>query len=115
MLTLKVINDNPEEVIRRLSKKHFDAKDIVTEIIASDEVRRSTQTSLDTILGEINSLSKSIGSLIKEGKKEEWRKETDWKQKQNRKQKDNRRVKYVNEAISNEICANFQKRNLNNG
>lgn len=71
MLTLKVINDNPEEVIRRLSKKHFDAKDIVTEIIASDEVRRSTQTSLDTILGEINSLSKSIGSLIKEGKKEE--------------------------------------------
>lgn len=71
MLTLKVINDNPEEVIRRLSKKHFDAKDIVTEIIASDEVRRSTQTSLDTILGEINSLSKSIGSLMKEGKKEE--------------------------------------------
>lgn len=71
MLTLKVINDNSEEVIRRLSKKHFDAKDIVTEIIASDEVRRSTQTSLDTILGEINSLSKSIGSLMKEGKKEE--------------------------------------------
>ncbi|MDD2313643.1 MAG: serine--tRNA ligase [Proteiniphilum sp.] len=71
MLTLKVINDNPEEVIRRLSKKHFEAKEIVAEIIAADEVRRSTQTSLDTILGEINALSKSIGSLMKEGKKEE--------------------------------------------
>jgi seryl-tRNA synthetase len=44
MLTLKVINDNPEEVIRRLSKKHFDAKDIVAEIIATDEIRRSTQS-----------------------------------------------------------------------
>ena len=71
MLTLKVINDNPEEVIRRLSKKHFEANEIVAEIIAADEVRRSTQTSLDTILGEINALSKSIGSLMKEGKKEE--------------------------------------------
>ena len=69
MLTLKVINDNPEEVIRRLSKKHFDAKDIVAEIIATDEIRRSTQTSLDSILGEINNLSKSIGSLMKEGKR----------------------------------------------
>jgi seryl-tRNA synthetase len=54
-----------------LSKKHFDAKDIVAEIIATDEIRRSTQTSLDSILGEINNLSKSIGSLMKEGKKEE--------------------------------------------
>jgi seryl-tRNA synthetase len=71
MLTLKVINDNPEEIVRRLSKKHFDAKDIVAQIIAADDLRRSTQTSLDTILGEINALSKSIGTLMKEGKKEE--------------------------------------------
>ncbi len=71
MLTLKVINDNPEEVVQRLSKKHFDAKDTVSQIIASDEIRRSTQTSLDTILGEINALSRSIGFLMKEGKKEE--------------------------------------------
>ncbi len=62
MLTLKVINDNPEEVVQRLSKKHFDAKETVSQIIASDEIRRSTQTSLDTMLGEINALSRSIGS-----------------------------------------------------
>jgi len=71
MLTLKVIKDNPEEIVRRLSKKHFDAKDIVAEIIATDNLRRSTQTSLDAILAEINALSKSIGTLMKEGKKEE--------------------------------------------
>lgn len=71
MLTLKVINENPEEVVRRLSKKKFDAKETVSQIIAADDVRRSTQTSLDTMLGEVNTLSRSVGSLMKEGKKEE--------------------------------------------
>lgn len=71
MLTLKVINENPEEVVRRLSKKNFDAKETVSQIIAADDVRRSTQTSLDTMLGEVNTLSRSVGSLMKEGKKEE--------------------------------------------
>lgn len=68
MLTLKVINDCPEEVIRRLAKKHFDAKDIVSQIIELDTLRRNTQKTLDNTLAEINSLSKSIGSLMKDGK-----------------------------------------------
>ncbi|MDN5295909.1 MAG: seryl-tRNA synthetase [Bacteroidota bacterium] len=71
MLTLKVINDCSEEVIRRLAKKHFDAKDIVSQIIELDALRRNTQKTLDNTLAEINSLSKSIGSLMKDGKKEE--------------------------------------------
>ncbi|MBF6629463.1 MAG: serine--tRNA ligase [Proteiniphilum sp.] len=71
MLTLKVIIQDPEEVVRRLSKKHFDAKEIIDQIITADGLRRSTQTSLDNLLGEINMLSKSIGTLMKEGKKEE--------------------------------------------
>ena len=71
MLTLKVINDCPEEVIRRLAKKHFDAKDIVSQIIELDALRRNTQKTLDNTLAEINSLSKSIGSLMKDGKKED--------------------------------------------
>lgn len=69
MLTLKTINSNPEEVVRRLSKKHFDAKEIIDQIISLDELRRNTQTSLDSVLSEIRSISKSIGMLIKEGKK----------------------------------------------
>ncbi len=71
MLTLKVINENTEEVIRRLAKKHFDAKNIVNQIVELDGVRRNTQTLLDKTLAEINNLSKSIGALMKEGKKDE--------------------------------------------
>jgi seryl-tRNA synthetase len=71
MLTLKVINENPGEVISRLKKKNLDAKEIVEKIIELDAIRRNSQTSLDGVLSEINSISKSIGSLIKEGKKDE--------------------------------------------
>lgn len=71
MLTLKTINENPEEVIRLLSKKHFDGSEIIGWIIDLDNRRRKTQTHLDAILGEINTLSKSIGRLMKEGNKEE--------------------------------------------
>ncbi len=71
MLTLKVINENPNEVINRLYKKNFDAKEIVTQIIELDAIRRNSQTSLDGILSEINSISKSIGFFIKNNKKEE--------------------------------------------
>lgn len=71
MLTLKVINENTEEVIQRLAKKHFDAENIVNQIVELDGVRRNTQTLLDKTLAEINNLSKSIGALMKEGKKDE--------------------------------------------
>ena len=71
MLTLKVITENPEEVISRLAKKHFDGREIIGRVIDLDKVRRSTQVSLDTNLAELNNLSRSIGSLMKEGKKSE--------------------------------------------
>ena len=71
MLTLKVITENPEEVVRKLAKKHFEAKDLIAKILELDKVRRSSQVQLDTTLAEINSLSKSVGSLMKEGKKAE--------------------------------------------
>lgn len=71
MLTLKVINENPNEVIRRLAKKNFNAEDVIHQIIDLDTTRRNMQTQLDGTLAEINTISKSIGVLIKEGKKEE--------------------------------------------
>ena len=71
MLTLKAINENPQEIVKRLLKKHFDAKDIVNQVIELDEIRRKSQTELDNLLSEVNSISKSIGSLMKEGKKDE--------------------------------------------
>lgn len=71
MLTLKTINDNPEEVILKLAKKHFDAKELVYKVLDEDKRRKETQSELDGLLSEVNSNSKSIGALMKEGKKEE--------------------------------------------
>lgn len=69
MLTLKVITENTDDVIRRLAKKHFDGKEIIGKVLDLDKKRRNTQASLDASLAELNVLSKSIGSLMKDGKK----------------------------------------------
>ncbi|MCC8145357.1 MAG: serine--tRNA ligase [Bacteroidales bacterium] len=71
MLTLKIITENTEEVIERLKKKNFDAKEIIAEVITTDKKRKSSQQILDSNLAELNKLSRSIGQLMKEGKTEE--------------------------------------------
>ena len=71
MLTLKVITEDANEVIRRLEKKHYDAKGIINQVITTDTKRKNAQTQLDANLAELNQLSKFIGQLMKEGKKEE--------------------------------------------
>ena len=72
MLTIKQITENTEAVIRGLEKKHFkNAKETIEQVIALNDKRRSTQNQLDKNLAEVNSLSRTIGQLMKEGKKEE--------------------------------------------
>ena len=71
MLTIKVITEQRDEVIRRLAVKHFDAAEIIDRIIALDKTRRVSQTALDANLTEVNRLSKQIGGLMKEGKRAE--------------------------------------------
>lgn len=71
MLTLKTINENPELVIKKLEKKHFDGKEIIGKVLEIDQLRKKTQTTLDASLAESNTLSKHIGQLMKEGKKSE--------------------------------------------
>lgn len=71
MLTLKTISENPQEIIKKLAKKHFDAAEIINRVIETDQVRKQTQTALDNNLAEQNKLSKQIGALMKEGKKAE--------------------------------------------
>ena len=72
MLTIKQITDNTEGVIRGLEKKHFkDAKATIEQVLAFNDKRRNTQNQLDKNLAEVNSLSRTIGQLMKEGKKEE--------------------------------------------
>lgn len=71
MLTLKVITENTDEVLRKLAIKHFDGKELIEKVIDLDKKRRNTQALLDTNLSQLNSLSKSFGLLMKEGKKDE--------------------------------------------
>ena len=71
MLTLKLLRENPEFVIERLKVKHFDAEQIVRDIIDIDARRRSVQTELDACLSQQKNLAAKIGGLMKEGKKSE--------------------------------------------
>ena len=72
MLTLKLINDETERVIRGLEKKHFpNAKEAIDNVLAVDKKRREAQQELDKCLNEQKQLSGQIGRLMKEGKKDE--------------------------------------------
>ncbi len=71
MLTIKVITEKTDEVIRGLEKKHFKgAKEAIDQVLELDKKRRNAQNQLDKNLAEVNSISKSIGQLMKEGNKE---------------------------------------------
>ena len=71
MLTLKLLRESPDYVIRRLAVKNFDAKDIVNKIIVLDDHRKALQTRSDAYLAEQKKAAAAIGQLMKEGKKEE--------------------------------------------
>ncbi len=68
MLNINFIRENKDQVIERLGIKNFDAKDIIGEILEADEKRRSSQAKADHLQSEMNTLSKNIGLLMKEGK-----------------------------------------------
>ena len=71
MLTLKLLRDDPEYVIRKLAVKHFDAREIVTRINELDSNRRALQSELDACLAQQNRIASQIGALMKQGKKDE--------------------------------------------
>lgn len=72
MLTLKLISEETERVIKGLEKKHFDgAKETIEKVLDLDRERRESQQKLDKNKQESNILSKEIGLLIKEKKHEE--------------------------------------------
>ena len=72
MLTIKLITENTDAVIRGLEKKHFKgAQETIAKVLELNDKRRSTQNELDKNLAEINATSKSIGQLMKAGQKEE--------------------------------------------
>ena len=72
MLTLKLISEETERVIKGLEKKHFpNAKEAIDQVLDVDKKRREAQQELDKCLSEQKKLASQIGHLMKEGKKDE--------------------------------------------
>ena len=71
MLQISYIRENKDLVINGLKKRNFKELELVEEAISLDENRRLIQTKLDNALAESNKLSKEIGALMKEGKRQE--------------------------------------------
>lgn len=72
MLDIKFVRENPEIVKENIKKKFQDEKlPLVDEVIALDEEKRAVQKNADDLRANRNKLSKEIGALMAQGKKEE--------------------------------------------
>jgi seryl-tRNA synthetase len=71
MLNLKFIQENPELVVSKLKKKHFDAAGIVQQITGLSVQKNEIQAKADQLKAEMNKISKEIGLLMRDGKKDE--------------------------------------------
>ena len=71
MLKPSYIIANKDEVIASLKKRNFNSEVLIDELISLDNDRKIVQTNYESKLSESNSISKTIGQLFKEGKKNE--------------------------------------------
>ncbi len=71
MLHVARIREEKEAILKGLEKRNFPAPEILDEIVKTDDQRKSTQADLDDCLAQMNSISKEIGQLFKQGKAEE--------------------------------------------
>ncbi len=72
MIDIKFLRENPETVKENIRKKFQDHKlTLVDEVIALDAQARKTQQEADSLRADRNKLSKQIGALMGQGKKEE--------------------------------------------
>ncbi|MDY6271537.1 MAG: serine--tRNA ligase [Prevotella sp.] len=72
MLTLKLISEETERVVKGLEKKHFQgAREAVEKVLEYDKLRREAQQKLDANKQQQKQLSAQIGGLMKQGKKDE--------------------------------------------
>ena len=72
MIDIKFLRENPEAVKENIKKKFQDHKlPLVDEVIELDAQARKTQQEADNLRADRNKLSKQIGALMGQGKKEE--------------------------------------------
>ena len=66
MLTLKVISQETEKVLKGLEKKHFkNAKETIEKVLELDKMRRAAQQELDNVLAQNKQLAAKVGQLMK--------------------------------------------------
>ena len=71
MLQLQTLRANPEWVKERLAIRNFKEPELVDQIIALDDERKKSAFQFDDTKAKINAASKEIGSLMKNGQKQE--------------------------------------------
>ena len=71
MLTINLIREQSSFVIERLKVKNFDATEIVQHVLDLDRRRRELQAESDSIQAQLNTLSREIGTMMKEGRRDE--------------------------------------------
>jgi len=71
MLELPFLRDHRDQAEKRLGKRNIDAAELLATALKLDEERRSTQGELDARLADLNGLSRTIGDLMKAGRKDE--------------------------------------------
>ena len=72
MLDMKFVRENPDIVKQNIKNKFQDEKlPMVDEVIELDSKRRAAQQEADDLKAKKNKLSKQIGALMAQGKKEE--------------------------------------------
>ena len=62
-----MLREDPQGVITKLSKKHFDAKPVVDKVLELDARRRSLQQQSDELLSQQKAKAAEIGALMKQG------------------------------------------------
>ena len=71
MLTLQLINENPEDVIRRLAVKQFDGREPIMRVVELDKQRKKIQKLRDDNAAVLKQMAAQIGALMKQGTKDE--------------------------------------------
>ncbi|MBA4138950.1 MAG: serine--tRNA ligase [Segetibacter sp.] len=71
MLQVSFIRQNRDAVLERLAIKNFFQPELIDEVVALDDERKKNQSHFDNAQARVNSASKDIGNLMRQGKKNE--------------------------------------------
>ena len=71
MLTINLIREKKDFIIKRLKIKNFESEKIVNKILTLDRSRREIQSRADSMQADMNRISKEIGTMMREGRTKE--------------------------------------------